>query len=446
MKRHLLPIIAIFFSTSFLAQSIVWSGSVEGMGIASTKDYNPFWFYTNTATQVGSASNFSGLGRLESAYTITENASLTAGASFFYRDEVKDEFQRNDLFLQFQNSWIKATVGAKTAQKVQYGLSATNKNILFSNNTRPFPGLLLEANNPIKLSETFSVDWGIGHFVLNDDRFVDNVKLHYKRVALHIDFKNNNRVRAQIQHYVQWGGTSPEYGKLKSDFNAFIDVFTARKSSEIGTDGELFNAVGNHLGSYLLEYGFKNNVGNFSMYHDHPFEDGSGTAFANFPDGAWGAYFEPAKSKIVTAFLYEFITTNNQSKGGVGADNYFSNAIYRSGWTYEQNIIGLPFIMVDPTVEISPENNSIISNRVIAHHFGFAGTVKGFLWEVKSSSIKSLGRYSNPFPKAIKTFNNYLSIKYPTQEYGTFHLFGGIDTSNIIDTVMGAGLGYSYKF
>ena len=144
--------------------------------------------------------------------------------------------------------------------------------------------------------------------------------------------------------------------------------------------------------------------------------------------------------------VYEFITTNNQSKGGMGVDNYFSNSIYRSGWTYEGNAIGLPFILIDSNVEVTAINSPIVSNRVISHHFGFTGTVKDILWQVKSSYVKNLGTYNNPFPEPIQVWHNYLSLQYPTQKYGTFRLLGGVDSGKSIDTTVGAGLGYSYVF
>lgn len=436
----------VFCSVFSSAQQIEWQGKVEVIGTFSSEDQNPFWLFTNTNTQVGAASNFSGLGEVEGTYQVSENTSIKAGLSIFYRDEVNDEFQRKNAFVEFQNKWLRTTVGAKSGRIQQQGLSATNKNFLFSENARPLSGLLFEANTPIKISETFAIDWGIGHYYLNDDLFVKDVMLHYKRVGLQVHFNETNTLTAQIQHYAQWGGTSPEFGELNNDFKAFVDVFFAKRASEISVEGELLNAVGNHLGSYLLDYSFTTSLGDFSMYHEHPFEDGSGTRLANFPDGVWGVYFQPPEPKLFSGVLYEFISTENQSKGGVGADNYFSNTIYRSGWTYERNAIGLPFILIDPNVVVTVNNSPIISNRVQAHHFGFTGTVKGISWQVKSSLVKNLGTYNNPFPEAIQTWYNYLSLQYPTQKYGTFKLFGGLDSGKVIDTVAGVGVGYSYAF
>ncbi|MBL4664182.1 MAG: hypothetical protein JKY22_11665, partial [Flavobacteriaceae bacterium] len=301
MRKNIFTIscyIFIIFHSN--AQSIEWDGKISVSGLFSSEDVNPFWMYANSDGQFGSASKFSGLGEVSGSYTLSDNASFEAGVALFYRDEVVDEFQRRDLYLQFKNRWLKATLGAKRGETRVQGLSATNKNLLLSGNARPFGGLIIEANNPLKLSEIFNIDWGIAHYQLNDNRFVNDVRIHYKRLGLITQFNENNQLTVQIQHYAQWGGTSPIFGELPNDFKAFVDVFLAKRAPEIGIEGEIQNAVGNHLGTYLIDYKFNTTIGDFSVYHEHPFEDGSGTGFANFPDGVWGVYFKPEQNKFFT--------------------------------------------------------------------------------------------------------------------------------------------------
>lgn len=444
-------IICLLFGTLMFcqtrAQSVDWEGSLSAAGLFSSEEFNPFWLTANTHNRYGLETQFSGLASVEGSYAISENAAIAGGASLFYRDGVMDDFQRRELFLQFRNKWIQATVGSKTAETKADGLSATNKNFLVSGNARPLGGLLIEANEPVKISETFSFDWGIGHYQLNDDRYVDDVRVHYKRLALLVHFNEKNKVKAQIQHYAQWAGTSPTFGELPSDLEAFVDVFFARQAPEIGQEGEILNAVGNHLGSYLLDYMFSTEIGEFSVYHEHPFEDGSGTRLANFPDGVWGAHFEPQNKKIFTAVLYEYIDTNDQSASDVsGVDNYFRNNVYRSGWSYDGVVIGMPFILIDNSYEVTDTNSPIISNRVQVHHFGLKGTVKKVEWTIKSSIVTQLGSYMSPFDPEIDLWHNYLSLFYDAESIGAFTLFAGVDSGSSIDTNFGAGLIYLYKF
>ncbi|GAB5400307.1 MAG: capsule assembly Wzi family protein [Aureisphaera sp.] len=441
-------IFCFLITISAFSQSVNWEGSVSASGLFSSEDATPFWMFRNTNNQWGEETTFSGTGEILATYDINETSELKGGAAFFYRNEVQDEFQRRDLFIQFTNAWLNATVGARRGKTRKGGLSTTNANFLLSENARPLPGVLLEASNPLKISDNLAIDWGIGHYWLNGDRYVDDALVHYKRLGLHVKLNENHTIKGQIQHYAQWSGTSPDFGDLPSGFDTFVDVFIAKQSEEIGEDGEITNAVGNHLGSYLLDYSFKTNVGIFSLYHEHPFEDGSGTALKNIPDGVWGIYFVPSNQKLFNGILYEYVGTNDQGVGNqlAGSDNYFSNNVYRSGWTYDGNVLGVPFILIDPNREITSETSPIISNRTKVHHFGLSGTFRKISWMFKTSIAKHLGTYNSPFTSDIDLLHNYLSVRYNTPNYGSFRLFTGLDSGESIDTSFGAGLEYSYQF
>ena len=442
--KNFLTLIVFIFSTTLISQNLDFGGEITFLSVGSNKEEIPFWMYTNTNTALGQTTNFSGIGDLKTKYSF-ESSFIEAGVAVFYRDGMIDDFQRRDLYLRYQNSWLSTTIGAKQQEIEVEGLSATNKNILWSSNARPLPGLIIEANNPIKISETFSIDWGIAHYSLNDERYVDDVWLHYKRLGLITTFNDHNKLTAKIQHFAQWAGTSPTFGKLPNDLSAFIEVFFAKQTS---TEGENANVLGNHLGSIMLDYEFVTNIGDFSVYYDHPFEDRSGLRFANFPDGVWGVFYTPENKKIISNFLYEYIDTSDQSGNTSisGFDNYFSNNLYRSGWTYEGNIIGLPFIMTDKDIVINDITSPIVSNRVRLHHIGVSGSFNKIEWMLKTTFSKNLGTYNKPFNPTLENWYNYVSFSYTTNLYGTFILIGGVDISNLNDTIVGGGLSYSYSF
>lgn len=446
MKRVIL-LFSIFLQTVLWAQDLSISGTANIMGVVSSEDNMPFWMYTNTNNQLGAGSNFSALAGAYGEYRFS-SSTLEGAVSLMYRDDVPEEFQRKDLFLRFSNKWLQVTLGSRSPDLELNGLSATNKNFLWSNNIRPLPGLVIEANNPLRISNTLGLDWGIGHYNMFDDRFVEDVWVHYKRLGLEININENHRIYGRIQHFAQWGGTSPQFGNLPDDFNAFLDVFFASRAKEINVDGEIENAVGNHLGSYFVEYNFVSSIGLFGFYHDHPFEDGSGTALKNFPDGVWGLTFQPQNNGVISAVVYEYIDTTDQSlqTGGGRADNYFSNNVYRSGWTFERNVVGMPFIMADPTRVVTEENRLIVNNRVQVHHFGLGGTVHGIGWKFKTSISKNLGTFKEPFPEPVNNWYNLLALTYHTQRYGTFVLQGGADFNEFTDDVFGGALGYRYSF
>ena len=119
---------------------------------------------------------------------------------------------------------------------------------------------------------------------------------------------------------------------------------------------------------------------------------------------------------------------------------------YRSGWTYEENIIGAPFILFDKSIVIDGDNTAFISNRSKVHHFALMGAFSKFQWKLKSTYTKYLGTYRKPFFPEWKYWYNYGSLSYKSEKLGTFTVLGGADFSNIADTLIGGGIAYSYSF
>ena len=422
-------IVFLFIASTVNAQKIKVDAELTATGIFSSEDEIPFWFSSNTNSAIGTESNFSGIGAVKARYDFSKSF-VEVGTAWFYRDGVTtDEFQRRDLYARFQNNWLKVTAGSKKTETKLNGLSATNKNFLLSTNARPLPGLVIEANNPLKILKNLGMDWGIGHYSVNDDRFVDNAILHYKRFGLHWKINEFHGLKGTIQHFALWGGTSPTEGKQDVSFESFLNVFVAKQT------GNRTNAEGNHLGSYLLEYDLNTNFGQFEIYHEHPFEDGSGTRLANFPDGVWGVFFSPKSNNIITSVLYEFIDTTDQSfyVGGSGNDSYFNHSIYRSGWTYEGNTIGLPFL------------NPPVNNSVRAHQFGFTSSVKKIDLLFKTSFVVSNGTISAPFEQQQKNMYLFGKAAYTIEKYGRISLFFGYDYDKFAKDIIGAGLSYSYS-
>ena len=339
--------IKLFLKEGFVIDKL----SISAMGFGATADNLPFWFYSNTHGRIDAETNVAGLLQGRVSYNLSSKSYFELGAGIVASNGNKNSVRRDELYLSFVNSWLKATVGSKTPFEKHQGLSVVADNFLMSGNARALPGLIVEASNPLKLSKTFEIDWGIAHYELNDNRFVNDTKVHYKRLALILNIDSRNSFTGGIEHYAQWGGTSPEFGELPSSFNDYLNVVIAGRSSQDTVIGEELNSLGNHLGIYNFEYNFTPVSGRFSFYHQHPFEDGSGTAFKNFPDGIWGFYFGPNTidfDSFVTGFLLEYVQTTNQSGSdllGSARDNYFSNSVYASGWTYHNNTIGLPFII-----------------------------------------------------------------------------------------------------
>ncbi len=297
-------------------------------------------------------------------------------------------------------------------------------------------GSSFEANEFFPILKTLSIDWGIAHYELNDDRFVDETMVHYKRIGFNWKINEKHSVYSRFQHFAQWGGTSTTQGKQPDSFNDFIKVFFGRGGGEDSEAGDQQNALGNHLGSYFLEYKYDTGFAGFTFYWEHPFEDGSGTSFKNFPDGIWGLFIDLKKSNIFKSFLYEYVDTTNQSgeTGISGKDNYFMNKLYRSGWTYDGRTLGVPFISVP------------FNTRIRVHQIGFTSVYKKVHFTFKTSFVQNLGTYFvsyEPYENAIYT---YLKTDYSFDNFGNLSLQLGYDTSNINNDHFGVGMAYSIGF
>jgi hypothetical protein len=339
----ILFIIALL-TMSLYGQKSDFKAEISNTVIASTQDKIPFWLRANTGFEFSEVTNVSGVFDGMYAYDFG-NLKIEAGAYFFARDGLETAIQRRDLYAQATHKWFRVIAGAKKREEAFWGLSITNKNYLYSNNARPLPGLI---NEPFTIGKFFNSDLGIAHYQRNDERFVVNMRVHYKRLNVSSQISTKCKLTCGLQHFVQWAGTSPVSGKLKNNLGGYWNVFIANKTTELGLEGELENAVGNYLGSYLFRYDLVRSKGEIFFYHEHPFEVGSGTAFKNLPDGVWGFTFKPLSNKIINRVLYEYVDSRSQSASANNnrTDSYVSNSIYRSGWTFEENIIGNPFFKI----------------------------------------------------------------------------------------------------
>lgn len=403
----------------------------------------PYWFYTNQNGRLDAETNFLGLGEQELNFKLGEKSKIELKGGLLYSDGVNDDFIIDQLYARFTNSWLKVSVGVFHEEEALDGLSSTNQNIIWSANARSVPGILIEANEPISIFKGVSLDWGFGHYELNDERDVDGANIHYKRLGAKFQFNENNAFTFELQHYAQWAGTSPVFGELPSGFSDYVDIiFASRSGDENAPDGEQINALGNHLGSYNLTYEGKIGAHSFQLYHQHLFEDGSGTAWKNFPDGLYGAYIN-LENSILKSVLYEYVHTIYQNGTGTrtGNDNYFNNGIYRSGWRYQGNTLGVPFL-IPAQIGVSPG-----TSRVRAHHIGLTATYKKFDFTLKTSYVQSLGTYPNPIVPKLESVYTFGSMTYSSSNYGKFTLLTGFDAiSGGVDSRYGLGIQYKYAF
>lgn len=301
-------------------------------------------------------------------------------------------------------------------------LSTTGGNMIFSGNAPTMPGYTARlypvaipgTKDHLRFMGRFGDYWTI------DNRYVKGAMVHNTALGMQIGLNRKNTLSftLALDHYSMWGGTSPELGKLPSDFRNYCRMLVGSSAPAGGgySDGDVVNVLGNHIGHYLLRLDYKGRGWNLVLQHDHPYEDKGGMKLKNAPDGVNTVAFSfTDKDRWVSDIVYEFQLTRWQ--GGTcerrpateaevaehkdprlyqepdgswslvtgGADDYFWNYEYKSGWTHDGLVLGNPLISLD-------------NNRLVAHHVGVGGKLfRKIPYRFLLTWSRNLGRYREPW-------------------------------------------------
>jgi hypothetical protein len=408
---YLFIILSIFFNTSLIfSQNNTTSYSISLNGAAATKNTLPFWLKANTFGTVPNRdfasvnpSFFGNFTAKNNAFNFEYKASFT-GFLTPSKKTIVNELYGTLLFKKWN-----ITLGNKNDAIQWEGLSSSNGNIIKSTNTRALPGINIETNGYINLpfaKNWLSAKFNYAEYLLNDNRYVNHAHLHHKSLYFKSKLNSKLSVITGLDHYVQWGGTSVELGKMPNSFKDYLRIITGSSGGASSLAGEQINALGNTVGAYLLQFNYKGIKTNWSFYYSHPFEDRSGREMQNWPDGIYGLFINFKKSTpFIKNILLEFTNTKNMSgsnppddaNGGRGLDNYFNNSIYQSGWTYFGNVMGSPYFVTKPIENGITKGVNLDFSRFNNYHFAFGGTLLNNLtYKTHLSYTNYFGWFSNP--------------------------------------------------
>lgn len=429
---------------------VEFSGSVNLEGYYSTKDKLPFWFYSNQRGRVSEETRFDGWINGRMNYDISFSTSLEIGGGILYDDNFSDEVFIDELYADFKWKKLELIGGRKQREEYYNGLSATNENFAWSLNARSLPGIQLRTSEPIYFNENekLGIEFSWNEFWMGNDRYVKGARLHYKSLYLIYNFEKDWHLKAGIKHFAQWAGVSPTWGPQPTSISEYLKVVAGREGGEDALETDQINVIGSHLGTYELY--LTRSLSNYSLgfIYNHFFEDGSGSRYANFPDGRYGVFYETKEEKIlIHSVIYEFYYTKNQSQNSSSPhknDFYFYNGVYRSGWTYNNRIIGVPFFDFDPDLP------QIVGNKFTAHHIGLSGDLSAesshsLPYRFLVSHVHKEGTLSKDYP--VHRNELYLNYKIAlVQEPFGLSLQLGSEFSNVASPIFGAGLSLSKHF
>ena len=423
MKKCIFLFLLFFISIySLQSQTNDVSYSIHSSAGLSSDTKLPFWLVAN---QYGNVPD-SDYGLLNTAifkdYDTPQtlfDISYKASATGFIAQENK--LLLNELYLGIRFKNIILDLGAKNDAVLWNNLSSSNGSIIKSINVRAMPGVNIKTNNFITLP--FATSWleikaNFAHYFMDDTRFVDNTNLHQKSLHFKTTLSPTFEIIAGLDHYAQWGGTSPQYGAQASSLSDYIKVVFGAEGGDSATQNDQFNALGNHVGAYLLQFNYnKENIG-LNFYYSHPFEDTSGREMTNWQDGLYGVFVDFKKDKsIINSVLLEFTHTKNMSNMPTsisGPDNYFNNGIYKSGWTYHGNTIGSPYF-TPKSVDANGITNGVVigDNRFAAFNIGANGHVKSLPYKVLVSHTTYYGWFNQEYEVYPVQISGILDLVIP---------------------------------
>ncbi len=136
-----------------------------------------------------------------------------------------------------------------------------------------------------------------------------DARLHHKGFKFVYRPNPDFEMKAGIRHFAQWAGDSPESGQQPDGFSDYIKVITGREGGENAVGGDQVNVLGNHLGTYELEIRKRLSPEmQLNFIYNHMFEDGTGSRFANFPDGRYGVFLDfDDDRRLINGFYMSFI-------------------------------------------------------------------------------------------------------------------------------------------
>ncbi|MFC5412188.1 hypothetical protein ACFPMF_22875 [Larkinella bovis] len=453
-------------------------------GVVASNNHIPFWLYANQYGTIPISSSL-GYARIGTFGIFKPDSSAKRKWSLQYDIEIAGNAGRKTQVL-LPSAFFQANLGKfyiyGGRKKEIIGLvdsTLSSGSYSWSKNALPLTKIQIGTQGfiPIKFTKgliSLNAMFAHGWFPATDS--VQGSYLHQK--AFYGRFGKENwklKFYGGFIHNVQWGGRVNyatnliKNGKLPSSFKTYWSVLLVSRPDEMQTDTytsfDGSNQFGNHLGSLDIGVEYYARRWQIFGYYQHPYDDKSGFALINMPDGLYGLRVKntskvPAHIFKVTSVLVEYLTTMDQSGPLSGSDNpgfikydgrdeYFNHFQYLDGWSNQKKTIGTPFLMNRQEVrevfrEIRGRKGimwSIINNRVQLTHIAISGEfASGIKVQSRFSFSHNYGTYLVPFGKQINQFSAVTWVGWPSKILGgtEFRAAIALDKGKLLNNSLGS--------
>jgi hypothetical protein len=464
--KHLAGILlACLLSLLAPAQTSTTAYRAETFASAATGAHTPFWTANHNWGMTSLApNNFYLRAALNHQQTLNPQTSWQAGIDLATGSHsAYGNAWIQQLYAQLNWKIWRIDLGAREDYVSLLDPYLSSGDMSLSNHARPIPELKISLPDFLLIPRTkgrlyFKGDFALGRYFDGEwqkntalphlQSYTQDVLSHHKAVY----FRLGNIEREKLQftlgftHYAQWGGVlnirhthyyNPDYPdgtpyydvtRQPQGFNELLRMMFAQKGSENASDADKTNVAGSHWGTYIANFDYRPAPNHqFQLYYLHFFEDGSSMNPRSFMDMILGIRYKNKAPKLLSAALFEYIYTKNQS-GSIhfvlqdpahahlrtletGNDDYYHNVDYIQGPSYYGRSFGTPLFL-------SPAYNTdgrvhFKNNRILAFHFGFEGYLLPALqYRLLLTSGQGWGRYYRPFLHKQTGFASQLELLY----------------------------------
>lgn len=429
-----------------------------GLGaIVSYQDQLPFWLQANNSARFNSTNNLGSYSQIHLQKTTNESKSL----DYFYHLEgfafagSSSQINLIQAYMGVHFKQLRLSIGK---QEERFGLNDSTLsigNLSYGNNASPLPKIVLATRHwtrsPV-LSNIFSFRFYFAHGWFEGDRYQSGAMLHQKSLYVRSRFfRKKLSIITGLNHSAQWGGRNLSSETVQpTGLLNFAKIFLASSGGSDALQTDQLNALGNHLGSFDLSAGFKFRSFEVRNYWQFLWEDRSGLTPFNWRDGLVGLSIKlENKQSFISGVNVEVIRTNGQDavkvddegNSFVEPDNFFNNSVYRSGWTYQNRVIGNPIFLL-----LSPESvgGNRIKNMINGLNVGLEGKYNNVSYRVNYRSFKNQGTYQERFDPPLHLNAIVMSLSIEALG-GRFDLSNSVEWGNYPSGNAGVMIGYSRK-
>lgn len=378
---------------------------IETSTILSTDQTTPFWFQSN---RHGIYSPEGSQFLLRASYHLSEEIisglTVRAGADLVGRPGTFSTLYLNQGYLSAETFGLELTAGRFHNTSPIHDPLLSSGSLGISNNAIPVPQVRIGLADwtPLPFTSGFvEVQGHIAHGWLGSRRYISDVLLHEKVVALRFGGERSFRPYAGVAHYAKWGGTDPRGREVPVRWSDFFNVLLAMPGDEKTPGPDQSYVLGDHLGA--LQAGFFWNLGDTDIlvYRQFPFELKANLMLKSYMDALTGISVTLSENvSFLNRILYEYIYTKYQAGPRELRDdrdpddrgdfryneNYYNHYFYRSGWTYLMRSLGTPLFT------LNEENLGIFNNRVVGHHLGFVSSAGAATFTGMATFTRNYGK------------------------------------------------------